>query len=169
MERWEAFTRDRVLLKAIERGVHLCLDHLPPPSNPTLPRSERKDIKAKLTELEQTGVTRRLTEQEFSETRHWTRIFLRDKKDSSDKRLITDLRPLNGCYKTPAFKQDTWATVLSTLEDDKWNWAAKLDLKDFFYHLGLDKTSSRWIRVKVGNEGWQFQALPFGLACSPYW
>ena len=45
-----------------------------------------------------------------------------------------------------------------------------MDLQSWFHHLQIHSSSRRWMRFKQRTgEAFEIEALPFGLACSPYW
>ena len=92
------------------------------------------------------------------------------KPHTSEVRLITNLKPVNQHLHTPKFKQDTWTTVMQTLKFNPLHrYAVTLDLRHWFFHLGLHPQAQRWVRIRTPQGGVQMNALPFGLQSSPYW
>ena len=169
LQQWrEVVQADPTLLKVISQGVRLPLNHIPPPNprSPPMPL-DLSSVVQKYTDL---GVIRPLSASEVLRTQNWVQTFGRPKPNSSELRLITDLRPLNQSLQPQFFKGDHWGTVVQMLNDHPEHcWATTLDIKDFFFHLGLHRQAQRWIRVKTQSGGFQFLALPFGLQCSPFW
>ena len=69
----------------------------------------------------------------------------------------------------PPFKQDCWSTVTTLLQSHpECKWAASIDLRNWFFHLGLAPQGQRWVRVRTPEGGIQFNAMPFGLQSSPF-
>ena len=73
----------------------------------------------------QSQAIRLLKPHEVSTTQTWTPIFGVEKRDSTKVRIITDLRILNKCCRTPHHKPETWKTVLKLLQDPLLTWATK--------------------------------------------
>ena len=46
-------------------------------------------------------------------------------------------------------------------------WAAKVDLKDAYFHLPVEKSLRQFLRVKIGDQVWEYQAAPFGISTIP--
>ena len=60
--------------------------------------------------------------------------------------------------------------VLQNLQDHpSHSWGVTLDLKDWFFHLGLHRQTQRSVRVKGHHQSIQMLGLPFGLQCNPFW
>jgi hypothetical protein len=121
-----------------------------------------------LKRLDKQGAVRELSEAEVERTKAWTPLIVKQKPNGK-WRMITDLRSLNGCFRTAKFKQQTWKTIRGVLELSGAKWGTKLDVREFFHHLGLCRETQRWVRFQ-GKEGkYQAKAMPFGLAASPFW
>jgi hypothetical protein len=148
------------------------LNGVPGPLRPQPSENEAETTKA-LQQLVDDGAARILSEEEASRTQTWTRTFVRPKTDSTPEnpkwRLISDLRPLNACLRTPSFHPETWGTVLELLGQENWTWGLKLDLASFFHHLRLHPRSARWFRMRAGGLKVQAVGLPFGWEASPIW
>ena len=46
-------------------------------------------------------------------------------------------------------------------------WLTSLDLKDAYFHIGIDPADRRYLRFCHNGTAWQFTVLPFGLSTSP--
>ena len=46
-------------------------------------------------------------------------------------------------------------------------WLTSLDLKDDYFHIGIDPADRRYLRFCHNGTTWQFTVLPFGLSTSP--
>ena len=55
----------------------------------------------------------------------------------------------------------TLAQVLSAL--DPGDWMVALDLQDAYCHIPILQTHRHYLRLKVGQEHFQFKVLPVGL------
>ena len=49
----------------------------------------------------------------------------------------------------------------------KGHWAAKIDLKDAYFHLRVNEALKPFLRHQVGDQVWEYQAGPFGLNVMP--
>lgn len=164
---WEELTNDVGLLMAIRDGVRLGMTAIPQRDRGYV-RDEQL-VQACLEEAVAKGAMRRLTDAEAAATETWTPLFVRPKV-SGGHRLITDLRGLNSCFRTPRFRQDSWSTVVDVLASTRPRWGATMDMQDFFHHLQLHSSASRWMRMRTSDgKAYECTAMPFGLACSPYW
>jgi hypothetical protein len=112
---WEALGADQTILKVIRQGVRLSLTCLPPPT----PRTPMllQELENQMEEYIQLGVARPLTQMETQSTRCWVQTFGREKPNSSKVRIITNLKPLNQCFRVDNFRSDHWGTVLQTLQN----------------------------------------------------
>ena len=90
-----------------------------------------------LEEYAQVGAVKRLDCQEMQNTRHLIPWFVISKKegDSQKHRLISDCRELNKFFAPQKVKLDTIQAIFPFLR--KGTWAAKIDLKDAYFHLQL--------------------------------
>ena len=127
---WEKMGADKVLLTAIRQGVKAPMHCAPKPEKTRNPPTET-DLMETIGEYLKTATLRMLTREETQRTKVWTPIFPREKKGSTKVRVITDLRNLNACHQVPKHKQETWGTVLETLQDKTLTWGLTLDLKMF--------------------------------------
>eukprot|EP01012_Entosiphon_sulcatum_P020024 TRINITY_DN2499_c1_g1_i3.p1 TRINITY_DN2499_c1_g1~~TRINITY_DN2499_c1_g1_i3.p1 ORF type:complete len:753 (+),score=80.31 TRINITY_DN2499_c1_g1_i3:700-2958(+) len=157
---WQKLTDNKVVHAVIEKGVRIPLLRTPMPQK----AQARGPVDQELERLLKMGVLRKLTPKEVKATKAWTPIFGVLKKGSNKTRLITDLRGLNSCTTTPKFQMPSWQELVALVE--KAHFACILDIEEFFFHFRLAKNSSRWVRMAPGLE---CNALPFGLASSPYW
>ena len=95
----------------------------------------------------------------------YSRLFLAPKK-GGDWRPVIDLSPLNRFLDPPHFKMETTASILQATTPGLW--ATSIDLKDAFFHIPVATSHRKYLRFMVDGHHYQFRALPFGLATSPY-
>jgi hypothetical protein len=91
-------------------------------------------------------------------------MFTRPKKTGGTRPII-NLRPLNAYLQIPTFKMQTVAELLTQVQPG--DWAASVDLKDAYFHVGIKRSFRKYLRFVVGGRAYQFRALPFGLATAP--
>ena len=91
-------------------------------------------------------------------------IFLRPKPDGTN-RLILNLKSLNKFILTNHFKLEDGRTVVRLM--NKGCYMAKLDLKDAYYLISVDKTSRKYLRFRFQSKLYEFLCLPFGLNVAP--
>ena len=81
------------------------------------------------------------------------------------KRLIADCRELNLHHSTQKFRLDNLQSIFPFLR--KGQFAAKIDLKDAYFHLGIQEEYRPYFRKKIGDQVWEYQAACFGLNILP--
>eukprot|EP01012_Entosiphon_sulcatum_P026216 TRINITY_DN3161_c0_g1_i12.p1 TRINITY_DN3161_c0_g1~~TRINITY_DN3161_c0_g1_i12.p1 ORF type:complete len:671 (+),score=49.04 TRINITY_DN3161_c0_g1_i12:806-2818(+) len=162
---WELLQPGRIIMRILWNGVDTPPQFLPRPAKERLPA---KDVQEAIAKLKDQGILKLLSQQEVKRTRYWVPLFTRPKK-TGGVRLITDLRALNSATTTPHFKQNGLSNLLQILQLREVEWGTTLDLRDWFFHLGIHPRLGRWMRLRVGAHGYQFRALPFGYQASPYW
>ena len=156
------------LRRVIMEGLRVPITGVP---SPCPPRASGQ-LAAEFERLAKMGVARRLPPALVQSTRVWTPVFGIQKPDGRI-RLVSDLRRFNALTVAPKFKAESLDTVRATLTaNPKLQWGAKLDLKDAFFHLGMHKKSSRWLRCAVDSNlsgAYELMGMPFGLSLAPYW
>ena len=85
--------------------------------------------------------------------------------DKIKTRLISDCRAVNQFLVTKHFKLDHWGNIFPLLR--KGQWAAKIDLRNAYFHLALSEDFRPYIRMNVGPRTFQFNAACFGLSTLP--
>ena len=156
-------------VKGIERGGKPQIGARPPPQDRQPPPAQEDALLKHFLDLESKGLLKPLGPEVVNRTKCWTPSFLVPKKNGGE-RLISDLRGLNDALPRPRHRPDNWGNVVSLLQNGpELLWGVTLDLKDFFHHVPLHPRARRWMRVRSGVQAWEFQALPFGWAWSPYW
>ena len=107
-------------------------------SGPSKKRQADSILNETIKEYVEIGVLRQLSEKEAASTKYWVSTFGRQKHDSTDVRMITDLRPLNATLRTPPFRADHWGNLTDLLnEEPTYTWGCVFDLKNWFFNLGL--------------------------------
>ena len=95
----------------------------------------------------------------------YSRIFLVPKKNGK-LRLVIDLSRLNTFLEIQSFKMETANKVRQAIQPN--DWAISLDLTDAYLHVPIHRQSRKYLRFCLEGQTYQFKALPFGLATSPY-
>ena len=86
-------------------------------------------------------------------------------KASGGWRLVLDLSTLNAFLRNVTFKMETPASLRDAMHPG--NWPASIDLRDAYFHL-IHPRDLKWLRFVWRDKVFQFRALPFGLASSPW-
>ena len=94
----------------------------------------------------------------------YSRLFLVCKA-TGEWRPIIDLSSLNVFVHCPSFTMETPRSILRALHQGQW--LTFLDLKDAYFHIGIDPADRRNLRFCHNGTAWQFTVLPFGLSTSP--
>ena len=97
-------------------------------------------------------------------TGFYSRLFL-VRKATGEWRPIIDLSSLNVFVHCPSFTMETPRSILRALQQGQW--LIFLDLKDAYFHIGIDPGDRRYLRFCHNGTAWQFTVLPFGLSTSP--
>ena len=166
---WKELGADHVLLRAIEVGVRAPLPAIPKPQDRMIKPEDIEVVRTCVKEYLEQGAVVPLDNAQMVQTKYWVPIFTRAKKDSGKQRLITDLRLLNVCSQPRSHKTQSWPQVMQVLRDNNLSWGVKIDLKNWFHHLGVHQSTKRWLRFKVDQIGYQVAAMPFGWSMSPWW
>ena len=101
------------------------------------------------------------------ETKHLVPWFVISKEENGQEklRLIADCREINQFFLPQHFKLDHWQVIFPFLQ--KGMWAAKIDLKHAYFHLGLEKDLQPYVRMQVAGEIYGFRAACFGINILP--
>ena len=94
----------------------------------------------------------------------YSRLFL-VLKATGEWRPIIDLSSLNVLVHCPSFTMETPRSILRAPQQGQW--LTSLDLKDAYFHIGIDPADRRYLRFCHNGTAWQFTVLPFGLSTSP--
>jgi hypothetical protein len=94
-----------------------------------------------------------------------SRFFLTAKKNGN-KRFILNLKSLNQFMTLPHFKMEDIKTVKSLMFQNCY--MTTIDLKDAYFLIPIHATHKKYLRFKFGQDLYQFNCLPFGLASAPY-
>ena len=81
-------------------------------------------------------------------------------------RLIANCKELNQYFRAPPFRLDHIGTIFPYLR--RGMWAAKIDLKNAYFHLGLGIQLRPYVCMMVGGTIYQFQAACFGISPLPW-
>ena len=93
-----------------------------------------------------------------------SRLFLVTKA-TGEWRPIIDLSSLNVFVHCPSFTMETPRSILGALQQGQW--LTSLDLKDAYFHIGINPADRRYLHFCHNRTAWQFTVLPFGLSTSP--
>ena len=94
----------------------------------------------------------------------YSRLFFVPKK-TGGVRPVIDLSVLNRSLIVPKFKMESIHSIRASLRLN--SWAYSIDLKDAYFHVPIHKSSRKYLRFQIGQEIFQFRALPFGLSTAP--
>ena len=87
-------------------------------------------------------------------------------KTSGGFRPILDLSPLNTCLRKIKFEMDSPAAIRRSIQ--RGDWATSVDLKDAYFHIGINHLDRKWLRFTWRTNTFQYRVLPFGLSLSPW-
>lgn len=91
------------------------------------------------------------------------RLFIDERGEKA--RPILDCRPLNRFLTPRPFKMED-LSALTALVQPK-DYLVKVDLKDAYLHVPIQRQHRKYLQVYVGGKRYQFKTLPFGLNVAP--
>ena len=97
IEAWQALGADKVLLQAISKGIKSPITQIPAPCFKDLPQEDAQKLLPTISDYINRGAIRLLTPEEYEKTKYWVPVFPVTKRDSTEVRMITNLRALNEC------------------------------------------------------------------------
>ena len=80
-------------------------------------------------------------------------------------RFIADCREINQHFPVKNFRLDHMQQIFPALK--RGHWGAKIDLKDAYFHVPLHSSLKPFLRHRVGDQVWEYQAGCFGLNVMP--
>jgi len=161
---WEALDIDPWLVRTLKEGYRLEFSSLPPlttePVTFPLPRDQvKREAMVELLEvLLQKGVVEVVAKP--STPGFYSRFFVTPKKDSGKWRAILDLSALNHYICNQKFKMETAESIRASFL--KGDWATSIDLQDAYFHVPIHHTHQKYLRFAIGEDIFQFVALPMG-------
>ena len=94
----------------------------------------------------------------------YSRLFLVTKA-TGERKPIIDLSSLNAFVHCPSFTMEMPRSILGALQQGQW--LTSLDLKDAYFHIGINPANRRYLRFCHDGTAWQFTVLQFRLSTSP--
>ncbi|XP_048250608.1 uncharacterized protein LOC125378710 [Haliotis rufescens] len=172
-DNWETITDDSWLIEVIRRGYKLHFLKRPKlvihPTGPRFQLSGPKLIAAEVAiqELLTKGAISTLEESDTT-LGFYSPVFLVPKKNSSEMRLIIDLKTLNKNYleKPPTFQMESIKKLKNSLRQA--DWMISIDLQDAYLHVPIHPSHRRYLRFAVNGQRYQFRVLPFGISIAPW-
>ena len=104
-----------------------------------------------------------LKEISWHQAKHWIPWFVIQKGDKL--RLITNCKEVNQFLDPKPFRLENWPEIFPYLR--KGMWAAKVDLKHAYFHLGIAEEIKPYTCIQVQEKVYQFQAACFGMSTLP--
>ena len=93
----------------------------------------------------------------------YSNLFVVPKKEGV--RPILDLKALNCFVKVQKFRMESIRSVIAAIHQG--DFMASLDIMDAYLHVPICTKHQRFLRFAIGEDHFQFVALPFGLASAP--
>jgi len=95
-------------------------------------------------------------------------VFLVSKKDTTEMRLIIDLKVLNRQFlqSPPHFRMESIRSLRSSIRPGDWMYS--LDLRDAYLHVPMHPASWRYLRFALNGRHFEFRVLPFGISVAPW-
>ena len=163
-KRCEDITEDSWVLSVIRKGYKIPFIRKPflSPTPVFLRQTESPALEEEVKELLLKGAVDKINPEDPG---FYSRIFLVPKKNGK-LRLIIDLSKLNSFLNIQSFKMETANKVRQSILPN--DWAFSLDLTDAYLHVPIHWRSRKYLRFCIKGQTFQFKALPFGLATSPF-
>ena len=163
-ENWEKLTQD-VNILSIVQGFKIPFSQTPfqfgPPQLARVNQEERLQINSEIKEMLRKGAIQQVKSEpgEFL-----SNLFLVNKKDGGHQPVI-NLKFLNSFIPYQHFKMEGMHLIKDLLEEH--DFLIKIDLKDAYFGIPLDKSSRKYIRFQWEGNLYEFLCLCFGLGPAP--
>ena len=159
---WARNTKNPEVLRIIQQGVQA--DHPLPSKLSKVPcmRSQEETKMAWETVQEYLEVGA-LTEISWHQAKHLIPWFVI--KKGGKLRLITNCKEINHYLEPKPFRLENWPEIFPFLR--KGMWAAKIDLKHAYFHLGIAEELKPYICIQVEQKVFQFQEACFDMSTLP--
>ena len=163
-KRWEDITEDSWVLSVIRKGYKIPFIRKPflSPTPVFLRQTESPALEEEVKELILKGAVEKINPEDPG---FYSQIFLVPKKNGK-LRLIIDLSKLNSFLNIQSFNMETANKVRQSILPN--DWAFSLDLTDAYFHVPIHWRSRKYLSFCIKGQTFQFKALPFGLATSPF-
>ena len=166
VKNWEQLTKDRWVLSTV-RGYYIDFTSTPHqsrrPHPPKFNQSQEQLIQQEVETLLMKGAVTKLRTPPMGG--FYSTLFLVPKKDGGVRPVI-NLKQLNAFLEVPHFKMEGIQTLKSLLK--RGDWLVKVDLKDAYFSIPISREHRKYLCFAVGNNTYQFNCLPFGLASAPW-
>ena len=161
---WGKITQDSWVLSVVKRGYKIPFVKKPilSPSPHFFKQSASPVLEEEVQKLLQKRAVESINPEDPG---FYSRIFLVPKRNRKF-RLIIDLSRLNKFLNIQSFNMETVNKVRNAIYPK--DWAILLDLTDAYLHVPIHVTSRKYLRFCLKGRVFQFRALPFGLATSPF-
>ena len=164
---WRKICPSSWVCDVVEFGYKIPLKYIPTqfviPSNPPVVSNAHEVLVDEANELKRKGA---VSVVDHLDGEYISSYFAVPKPRSPGKfRPILNLKYFNKCVKKYKFKMETLASVREWIREG--SFCTGLDLKDAYPHIGMHESSKKYLRFVWLGELLQWDALPFGLTCSP--
>ena len=164
LENWEKLTQD-VNILSIVQVFKIPFSQTPfqfgPPQLARVNQEERLQINSEIKEMLRKGAIQQVKSEpgEFL-----SNLFLVNKKDGGHRPVI-NLKFLNSFIPYQHFKMEGMHLIKDLLQEH--DFLIKIDLKDAYFGIPLDKSSRKYIRFQWEGNLYEFLCLCFGLGPAP--
>ena len=163
-ENWEKLTQD-VNILSIVQGFKIPFSQTPfqfgPPQLARVNQEERLQINSEIKEMLRKGAIQKLKSEPG---KFLSNLFLVNKKDGGHRPVI-NRKFLNSFIPYQYFKMEGMHLIKDLLQEH--DFLIKIDLKDAYFGIPLDKSSRKYIRFQWEGSLYEFLCLCFGLGSSP--
>ena len=164
-QNWQKLSHDPFILNIVE-GWKIPFSSKPTQSSPPRQFSHNLEQRNLISE-EVTSMLRKgaIVRTQPMQGQVLSNIFLREKKEEGKYRPIINLKGVNKHIPYEKFKMESLKNLKSLLRED--DYMVKIDLKDAYFCIPLDKGSRKYVRFEWGKNLYEFVCLMFGLGPGP--
>ena len=168
---WDQLLADPWVVNVLKEGYRLDLECQPPlttaPRQREYTQSHQVLLADAIGKLVQKRAVRELTLPEIT-AGFYSDVFLVPKKDSTELRMIHNLKSFNKNYlaKPPYFRMISLPSVSQMLRPG--DFLASLDLKDAYLHVPIHPEYHKYLRFVFLGVHYEWVALPFGISVAPW-
>ena len=166
IQEWTSITSGYVL-EWIESGIRIPFEHLPASchlDNRDLSIKQCEFVDCELESLLLAGAIRKCSPGEIPYC--VSPINVAPKKNNK-LRLVVDLRHVNDCVKSQAFRNENIDTVKELIQPQ--DILCSIDLKNGYHHVPVNICDKKYLGIQWKNKYYVWCVLPFGLKCSSYY
>ena len=161
---WEKLTSDKNIISIVKYGLTIRFRELPSPSRPFQMECSEAEKPIVQSEIQKLLHKRVIHSSDCTPNDFFSPVFLRDKQDGTQKRVILNLKRFNDYLDKIHFKMESISQIISMIQPGCW--MASFDLKDAYYSVSVHPKHRHYFKF-LWNEAYEYDAMPMGYRDAP--